>query len=75
MNYALRIPDYYRSDIEEVKGDVSLNQFIVNAIAEKVATLKTAEYLNERSKRGSKEHALSVLNSSPDNEPIEIDKF
>jgi len=75
MNYALRIPDYYRSDIEDVKGDVSLNQFIVNAIAEKVATLKTVDYLNERAKCGSKEHALSVLKSSPDIKPTEMDKF
>ena len=75
MNYALRIPDYYRSDIEDVKGDVSLNQFIVNAIAEKAATLKTVEHLNERAKRGSKDHALSVLKSAPNVEPTDIDKF
>ena len=61
MNYALRIPDYYKSDIEEVKGDVSMNQFIVNAVAEKVATLKTIDYLEQRAKKGSYEHALSVL--------------
>ena len=61
MNYALRIPDYYKSDIEELKGDVSINQFIVNAIAEKVSSLKTLDHLNERAKKGSREHALSML--------------
>ena len=30
MNFALRIPDYYKSDIELLKGDVSINQFSVN---------------------------------------------
>ncbi|MFP4486136.1 MAG: hypothetical protein ACLFOC_04200 [Campylobacterales bacterium] len=40
MNYALRLPYYYKSDIEELKGEVSINQFIVNAVAEKIATLK-----------------------------------
>ncbi len=28
MNFALRIPDYYKNDIELLKGDVSINQFI-----------------------------------------------
>ncbi len=74
MNYALRIPDYYKSDIEAVKGDVSLNQFIVNAIAEKVATLKTVEHLNERASRGTREHALSILKRSPDIDAIKIDQ-
>ncbi len=36
MNFALRIPDYYRKDIELLKGDISINQFIINAIAEKI---------------------------------------
>lgn len=74
MNYALRIPDYYKSDIDDVKGDVSLNQFIVNAIAEKVATLKTIEHLQERAARGTREHALSILKRSPDIDPIEVDQ-
>ncbi len=61
MNYALRIPDYYKADIEDVKGEVSMNQFIVNAIAEKVASLKTVDYLAQRAKKGSREHAISML--------------
>jgi len=27
MNFALRIPDYYKSDIELLKGEVSINQY------------------------------------------------
>jgi len=61
MNYALRIPDYYKSDIDELKGEVSMNQFIVNAIAEKVASLKTLDYLTQRAELGSKDHAISIL--------------
>ena len=75
MNYALRIPDYYKEDIESVKGNVSLNQFIVNAIAEKVATLKTLDYLEERASRGSKEHALSMLKNASENSPEGEDGF
>lgn len=69
MNYALRIPDYYKSDIEELKGEVSMNQFIVNAIAEKVASLKTLDYLTQRAANGSKEHALSMLKRASSHKP------
>lgn len=73
MNYALRLPDYYKNDIEELKGDVSINQFIVNAIAEKIATLKTVDYLANRAKNGSREHALNILSRASDNQPMDCD--
>ena len=69
MNYALRIPDYYKSDIEDVKGEVSINQFIVNAIAEKVASLKTLDYLTQRAKEGSIDHAISLLKRASSHKP------
>lgn len=75
MNFALRIPDYYKSDIELLKGEVSINQFIVNAVAEKISSLKTLSYLEERAAKGSKEHALEVLGNSPQSEPVEWDKL
>ena len=75
MNYALRIPDYYKSDIEDLKGDVSMNQFIVNAIAEKVSSLKTISYLEERAKEGSRENALSILSKASSNKPSKEDSF
>ena len=75
MNFALRIPDYYKAEIEELKGNVSINQFIVNALAEKIATLRTVDYLEERANRGSVEHALKLLNNTPDVEPDERDKL
>lgn len=75
MNYALRLPDYYKNDIEALKGDVSMNQFIVNAVAEKIATLKTVDYLEQRAKKGSKEHALAVLSKASNTEPQDYDKL
>ena len=75
MNFALRIPDYYKEEIEELKGNVSINQFIVNALAEKIATLKTVEHLEERASRGSSEHALNILSNAPDREPESDDKI
>lgn len=54
MNFALRIPDYYRQEIEALKGDVSINQFIISALSEKIASLRTEEYLQERVSRDSR---------------------
>lgn len=75
MNFALRIPDYYKNDIELLKGEVSINQFIVNAVAEKISSLKTLSYLEERAKKGSKEHALNLLNNAPQKEPSSWDEL
>ncbi len=33
MNFALRIPSYYKDEIMNLKGDVSINHFIINALA------------------------------------------
>lgn len=73
MNYALRLPDYYKHEIESLKGDVSINQFIVNAVAEKIATLKTVDYLQERAKNGSRAHALDILAKASAKEPLQGD--
>ncbi len=75
MNFALRIPDYYKKEIEMLKGDVSINQFIVNAVVEKLATLKTLNHLEKRALRGSRDHALGLLTDAPDREPHEEDRL
>ena len=75
MNFALRIPDYYKNDIELLKGNVSINQFIINAIAEKLATLKTLNHLEKRTLRGSRKHALDLLANAPSIEPNENDRL
>ena len=75
MNFALRIPDYYKSDIDNLKGNVSINQFIVNALAEKISSLKTLDYLEERANRSSVDKMLNLLGNVQDTEPQEYDKL
>lgn len=75
MNFALRIPDYYRQEIEALKGDISINQFIITALSEKIASLRTEEYIQERANRGSREHALALLKNAPDVQPKAEDSF
>ncbi|CAA6805042.1 MAG: Unknown protein [uncultured Sulfurovum sp.] len=52
-----------------------MNQFIINAIAEKLATLKTLNHLEKRALRGSRKHALDLLSNAPSVDPREHDKL
>ena len=56
---------------------ISMNQFIMLAVAEKIATLSTMDYLEERAKRGSRKKFLAVLEKAPeqDVEPETYDRL
>jgi hypothetical protein len=62
-NYALRLPLSLKAGAEQAAREdgSTLNQFIVSAVAEKLAALKTAEYFVQRAERGDKEMALAFL--------------
>ncbi len=63
-NYALRLPVSLKTGAEQVAREdgSTLNQFIVSAVAEKLAALKTATYFTERAARGNPDLALALLN-------------
>jgi hypothetical protein len=75
MIISLQIPDHYKEEILHLKGDASINQFIVNAVAEKISALKTESYLQERAQRGSRKHALEILSKVADREPEDFDRI
>ena len=75
MNYALRVPEYYKDEINQLKGEVSINQFIVNALAEKISALKTSDYLTQRAKQGSVKHMHRILTKAADIAPQTMDKL
>ncbi len=54
-NFALRIPPYLMEDVKALatKDAISVNQFLVQAAAEKVATLKALGYLSDRASRAA----------------------
>ena len=60
---SLRLPKTMYNQLKETaKAEgISMNQFIMLAVAEKIATLKTIDYLEERAKRGNREKFLAVL--------------
>ena len=74
---SLRLPTSMYGDLKDVAKveGVSMNQFVMIAIAEKIALLNALDYLGKRAKRGSREKLLSVLAKSPDVEPEEYDRL
>ncbi|MCB0174265.1 MAG: Arc family DNA-binding protein [Anaerolineae bacterium] len=74
---SLRLPKTMYDQLKrmaEAEG-ISMNHFVTLAIAEKIATLNTLDYLEERAQRGSREKLLAVLAKAPDVEPEEYDKL
>ncbi len=74
---SLRLPKSLHERLRELAREegISVNQFVVLAVAEKVAAISTIEYLEERAKRGSRERFLEILNKAPDVEPEEFDRL
>jgi len=70
MNVALRLPDSLVMSLKEFAKheNISMNQLITTAIAEKLSALKTYDYLQERSNEGSTDHLLEMLKRVPNRE-------
>ncbi len=74
---SLRMPDYLKNAVNDVCANekISLNQFIVNALSEKVSALQTLDIIEQRAKRASKESFLEALGKVPSAEPDERDRL
>jgi hypothetical protein len=70
-NYALRLQASLKAEAERLaKAEgTTLNQFINVAVAEKIAALRTAEYLRERARRADAQGALALLERLGTDEP------
>jgi len=55
------------------EDDNSISQFITSAVIEKLTSLDTVNYLEDRSLRGSEEKYLKVLKKAPHAKPREDD--
>ena len=73
---SLRIPDSLHERIREIakRENISINQFVNSAVAEKLSALLTQEYLAERAKRGSRRKFKKAMSKVRDIEPQEHDK-
>jgi len=74
---SLRLPASLHRDLKALadREGVSINQIINSAVGEKVAALRTLDYLRERAKRGSRKAFEAVLAKVPDVEPPEFDRL
>ena len=74
---SVRLPDSLHKRVKQMaEGEgVSMNQFITLAVTEKISALMTVEYLEKRSKRGSRQKFEAVLAKVPDVEPEVYDQL
>ncbi len=76
-NLSLRLPDSLHEKVRELaaRDDISINQFIASAVAEKAAALVTVEYLTERAKRGDRSAFDRILARVPRVPPMPGDEI
>jgi predicted DNA-binding protein len=74
---SLRLPNSLHRKLGDLarREGVSINQLVNSAVAEKMATLMTAEYLQERAKRGTRKKFAAVLAKVPNIEPEAFDRL
>jgi predicted transcriptional regulator len=65
---SLRLPDSLHEKIRELaeRENISINQFIAMAVAEKTAALLTVDYLQERAERADERILDRLLKRVPD---------
>lgn len=73
----LRLPKSLHEQLRELAHEegISINQFVMLAVAERIAAISTMEYLEKRARWGSRERLLEILNQAPDIEPEEFDRL
>lgn len=73
---SLRLPESLHHAAREMaqQDGVSLNQLLMTALAEKIAALKTVEYLRERGQGAEEGDWDEILAGIPDIEPEEFDR-
>ncbi|OGB32958.1 MAG: CopG family transcriptional regulator [Burkholderiales bacterium RIFCSPLOWO2_12_FULL_61_40] len=73
---SIRLPESLHRLARDIarQDQVSMNQFIASAVAEKVSALATEQYLNERAARGSAEKFRAALAQVPQSDPEAFDQ-
>jgi uncharacterized protein (DUF1778 family) len=74
---SLRLPNSLHDEVKCLakKEGISINQFISTAVAEKMSSLLTEQYLLKRSQKGSQQAFLKAMSKVPDIEPESRDKL
>ncbi len=74
---SLRLPDSLHEQIKKLASEdgVSINQFVVSAVAEKTSAFLTQSYLEERGKLSTKTKFKKALSKVPKTNPEDFDKL
>ena len=72
---SLRLPGSLHDKVRELakQENVSINQFITLALAEKISALITEDYLTKRASRGSRDKFVQAMTKVADVEPLPQD--
>jgi hypothetical protein len=72
---SLRLPHYLHTQVRELakQENVSINQFITLALAEKISALLTEDYLAKRASMGSRNKFEQAMAKVADVEPLSQD--
>jgi predicted transcriptional regulator len=72
---SLRLPNSLHERLRELarRENISMNQFIMLALAEKIAALSTEEYLLARAERGDRKKFERAMAKVADVEPLSGD--
>jgi predicted transcriptional regulator len=74
---SLRLPNSLHKKLGDLarREGVSINQLVNSAVAEKMASLMTVEYLQDRAKRGTRKKFEAVLAKVSNREPEASDRL
>jgi hypothetical protein len=74
---SVRMPESLRKTVRQLakEDNISMNQYLITAVAEKASAQKTAAYIQERIKRGSNVDVESLLAKVPDIAPEAYDRY
>ena len=74
---SVRLPESLHKKAKELAAqeNISVNQFITTALAEKISALITEDYLENRAARGSREKFKKALSKVTAVEPAEEDRL
>jgi hypothetical protein len=74
---SLRLPESLHKGARKLakKANISINQFIATAVAEKMSALLAGEYLEKRAARGSRARFKRALVRVADRQPEQRDRL
>jgi predicted transcriptional regulator len=73
----IRLPNSLQKNLKALadQENISMNQLIISAVTEKVSSLMTENYLQERAARASETAFMDVLSRIPAREPNSSDRI